>query len=144
MQPHSEMLRTIGLMVSSELSIPVSYLGIIHDNPASADAIMAGEARLVKRAERRQVAFGRAWHEVGRLSLLVRDGFFPDDYDTAVTTSWRDANTPTQAASADAAVKLIGAGVLPADSTITYDRIGLTPAEQRIVAADKVRATERN
>lgn len=142
--PYIDQVKGYAQLLSAEAGIPASYLGFTTENPASADAIMAGEARLVKRAERRQVAFGRAWHEVGRLALLVRDGSVPDDYDTAVTTSWRDANTPTQAASADAAVKLIGAGVLPADSTITYDRIGLTPAEQRIVAADKVRAAERD
>src|SRR5690349_25173097 len=38
---------------------------------------------------------------------------------------------------------LIGAGVLPTDSSVTYDRIGLTPAEQRQIAADKRRAAGR-
>jgi hypothetical protein len=94
----------------------------------------------VKRAERRQASFGRSWLEVGRLALLVRDGQVPDDYDTSVSTKWRDAATPTRAASADEATKLIASGVLPPDSTVTYDRVGLSPAEQRQVAADKRRA----
>ena len=31
--------------------------------------------------------------------------------------------------------------ILPPDSTVTYDRVGLTPAEQRQVMADKRRAS---
>lgn len=37
-------------------------------------------------------------------------------------------------------MKLIGAGVLTPDSTVTYDRIGLSATEQRILASDKRRA----
>jgi hypothetical protein len=97
----------------------------------------------VKRAERRQSAFGRAWHEVGRLALLVRDGGIPADYDSVVSERWRDAATPTRAAASDEAVKLIGAGVLPPDSTVTYDRVGLSPADQKKVDVDKRRAAGR-
>src|SRR6185437_12500510 len=108
--------------------------------PASADAIRAGEARLVKRAERRQASFGRAWREVGRLALLIRDGAIPEDYDTRVSVQWQDAATPTRAASADEAAKLVGSGILPADSEVTYNRIGLSLAEQAKVAVDRKRA----
>ena len=36
---------------------------------------------------------------------------------------------------------LIRAGVLPADSSVTWDRIGLTPLEQQQLAADRQRST---
>jgi hypothetical protein len=138
--PYIDQVKGYATLLAAEAGIPGSYLGFMTDNPASADAIRAGEARLVKRAERRQLSFGRAWHEVGRLALLIRDGALPDDYDTRVSERWRDAATPTRAASADEAAKLIGAGVLPADSTVTYDRVGLSPDEQAKVKADKARA----
>ena len=77
------------------------------------------------------------------MALLVRDGEVPETYDDSVTTKWRDAATPTRAASADEATKLIASGVLPADSSVTYDRVGLSPAEQRQVAADKRRTAGR-
>ena len=141
--PYIDQVKGYATLLAAEAGIPPAYLGFQTDNPASADAIRAGEARLVKRAERRQASFGRAWLEVGRLALLVRDGAVPDDYDTAVSTRWRDAATPTRAAAADEATKLIGSGVLPADSSVTYDRIGLTPAEQRQVTADKRRTAGR-
>ena len=141
--PYIDQVKGYATLLAAEAGIPPHYLGFQTDNPASADAIRAGEARLVKRAERRQASFGRAWLEVGRLALLVRDGEVPDAYDTSMATKWRDAATPTRAAAADEATKLIGSGVLPADSSVTYDRVGLSPAEQRQVEADKRRTAGR-
>jgi hypothetical protein len=141
--PYIDQVKGYATLLAAEAGIPPAYLGFQTDNPASADAIRAGEARLIKRAERRQVAFGRAWLEVGRLALLVRDGAVPDAFDASMTTKWRDAATPTRAAAADEATKLTGAGILPIDSSVTYDRVGLTPAEQRQVEADKRRAAGR-
>lgn len=138
--PYLDQVQGYAKRVASEAGIPTTYFGIETANPASADAIRAAESRLVKRAERRQASFGRSWLEVGRLALLVRDGSLPDSFDTSVSTKWRDAATPTRAASADEATKLIASGVLPPDSTVTYDRVGLSPAEQKQIAADKRRA----
>ena len=137
--PYLEQVKGLALLVAAEAAIPPSYLGFATDNPASGDAIQKSEARLVKRAERRQLGFGRGWHEVGRLALLVRDGQVPDDFDRSVTQEWRDASTPTNAADADAAVKLVAAGILPAGSPVTYNRIGLSPSDQRQLDADRRR-----
>lgn len=140
--PYLDQVKGYATYVAAEAGIPVTQFGFATDNPPSADAIRAQEARLVKRAERRQTTFGRAWLEVGRLALLVRDGEVPDTYNQ-VTAKWRDAATPTRAAAADEAAKLIGSGVLPTDSTVTYDRVGLSEAEQRQVESDKRRAAGR-
>lgn len=139
--PYLDQIKGYAQLLAAEAGIPAAYLGFQTDNPASADAIRAGEARLVKRAERRQSVFGRSWLEVARLALLVRDGRVPADFDARISARWRDASTPTRSAAADEAVKLVGAGVLPADSQITMDRIGLSPAEQRQVAADRRRSS---
>lgn len=140
--PYLDQVKGYATYVAAEAGIPVTQFGFATDQPPSADAIRAQEARLVKRAERRQTTFGRAWLEVGRLALLIRDGVVPDTY-SSVTAKWRDAATPTRAAAADEATKLIGSQVLPPDSSVTYDRVGLSPAEQRQVEADKRRAAGR-
>lgn len=140
--PYLEQVKGLAQLLAAEAAIPPSYLGFQTDNPASADAIQRSEARLVKRAERRQSGFGLSWLEVGRLALLVRDGSVPDGF-SLVSSKWRDAATPTRSAAADEAAKLVGAQILPADSQVTFDRIGLTPAEQRQVMADRRRDTGR-
>lgn len=137
--PYLEQVRGLSQLLAAEAAIPAPYLGFVTENPSSADAIRQAEARLIKRAERRQTVFGRALLEVAALCLLTRDGTLPDDF-RSVGVDWKDAATPTRSAAADEAVKLIGAGVLPADSKVTYDRIGLSPQEQKQVTSDKRRA----
>lgn len=127
--PYFEQIKALAQLLAAETAIPASYLGFQTDNPASADAIRQMEARLVKRAERRQKQFGRTWSEVARLALLVRDGFVSPEA-ANIRPIWRDASTPTRAAAADEVVKLIAAGVLPADSEIVQNRIGLSDSDK--------------
>ncbi len=134
--PYFDQIRAYAQLIAAETAIPASYLGFQTDNPASADAIRQMEARLVKRAERRQKQFGRTWSEVAKLALLVRDGSIPAEA-ADLRPIWRDASTPTRAAAADEAVKLIQAGVLLPDSEITYNRIGLSDSDKTVLKAEK-------
>jgi len=134
--PYFEQIRAYAQLVAAETAIPASYLGFQTDNPSSADAIRQMEARLVKRAERRQKQFGRTWVEVAKLALLVRDGVIPAEADQ-IRPVWRDASTPTRAASADEAIKLIQAGVLLPDSEVTYNRINLSANDKAVLTAEK-------
>lgn len=141
--PYLDQIKGYATYTAADAGIPVSRFGFATDNPPSADAIRAQESREVKRAERRQGSFGYGWMDVGANVLAVRDGRVPDDFRSRVSAKWRDAATPTRAASADEAAKLIGAGVLPADSSVTMDRVGLSPAEQRQLVADRRRSSGR-
>ncbi|MGY1896193.1 phage portal protein [Nocardia gipuzkoensis] len=138
--PYIEQLRVYSQFISSESGIPSPYLGFVTDNPPSADAIRQSEYRLVKRAERRQIAFAQAWREVAHLALLVRDKEIDPEFLRRIYVNWRDASTPTRSATADEALKLVTAGVLLPDSRVTYDRIGLSPADQARLEEEKRRA----
>lgn len=137
-EPFLAQVRTLAQLLAAECAIPASYLGFTTENPSSADAIRQAEARLIKRAERRQRQFGRAWTEVARLCLLIRDGAVPQEF-LRVRPKWRDAATPTRMAAAQEAAQLIGAGVLLPDSAVTYDRIGLSETEQARLTEEKRR-----
>lgn len=99
-------------VVSGLTGLPPHFLGYVGGEPISADAIRASEARLVKRAERRQRAFGGSWERVMRLAMQIRDGGVPNDA-ARLETIWRDPSTPTLAQTADAVVKLHAEGLLP-------------------------------
>lgn len=139
--PYIDQLRAYSQLLAAETGIPVPYLGFEPSNQSSADSIRQQEYRLVKRAERRQLSLGLAWREVAYLSMLLRDGSVDPAVFRQVSVDWRDASTPTRAAAADEAAKLIGAGVLPADSRVTLDRIGLSVQEQEELARDRQRST---
>ncbi|MCH9668951.1 MAG: phage portal protein [Actinomycetia bacterium] len=94
-------------------TLPAHYVGVFTDNPASADALRAAEASLTARAEARQATFGRAWEQVAKLMIAVRDGRDPHMIDD-IRVLWADAATRSVAQEADATVKLYAAGLLPA------------------------------
>ncbi|MUL47595.1 phage portal protein [Mycobacterium sp. CBMA293] len=139
--PYIEQVKLYSQLLAAESGMPAPYLGFVTDNPASADSIRQQEYRLVKRAERRQTSFGLAWREVAYLALLFRDGSVDPEVFRQVGAKWRDASTPTRAAAADEATKLIGAQILPPDSTVTYDRVGLSQQEQKQLERDRRRST---
>src|SRR5256886_10397287 len=107
-------INVLARLVAALTGLPPAFLGLATDQPPSADAIRASEARLVKRAERRQRAFGEAGARVMRLVLLVRDGEL-DPRTRKLETVWRDPSTPTFAQKADAVVKLHASGILPTE-----------------------------
>jgi len=129
-------------IMSSQFGLPPHMLGYTTDNPASADAIRSTEAKLVKRSERRIRRFGSAWQQAMRLALWVRDGE-PPDKARRIETVWRNPATPTVAAQADATVKLVQAGILPADSDVTLEMAGLTEGQRQRVTADRRRSAGR-
>jgi hypothetical protein len=129
-------------IMATQLGLPPHYLGYTTDNPASADAIRSTEAQLVKRAERKQTLFATPWGQVLRLALLIKTGTIPDRA-KRIETVWRNAATPTLAAQTDAATKLVQTGILPADSDVTLEMVGLTEAQRQRVAADRARSAAR-
>lgn len=106
-------VRVILGQIMAVSTLPAHYVGVFTDNPASADALRAAEASLTARAEARQATFGRAWEQVARLMVAVRDGRDPNRIDD-IRVHWADAATRSVAQEADAVVKLHQAGLLPA------------------------------
>ena len=141
--PYIDQIKAYSQLLAAESGIPAPYLGFVTDNPSSADSIRQQEYRLVKRAERRQVSFGLAWLEVARLVLMMRGTYDAEKF-RKVGVSWKDAATPTRAAAADEAVKLVGAEVLQPDSSITWDRIGLSAQEQQTRRSELSASTVRS
>lgn len=99
-----ESINALAALTGSLAGLPPDYLGLKTDNPPSAESRKAGEIRLVKRAERKQVPFGGAYERMQRLVRRFQSG----DWDPGLErleTVWRDASTPTVAQTVDAAVK---------------------------------------
>ncbi|QZT56729.1 phage portal protein [Mycolicibacterium austroafricanum] len=115
-------VRVILGQIMAVSTLPAHYVGVFTDNPASADALRAAEASLTARAEARQATFGRAWEQVARLMIAVRDGRDPQQIDVRV--QWADAATRSIAQEMDAVVKGFQSGLLPASYALK--RLGYT------------------
>ncbi len=100
-----ESINSFARLVASISGLPPDYLGLATDNPASAESRLAGEIRLIKRAERKHSPFGGAYERAGRLVKRFQEKDWDPKY-RLLETRWRDPSTPTVAQSADAAIKL--------------------------------------
>ena len=130
-----ETINQLAKLVASLGALPPHFLGFTTDNPASADAIRSSEARLVKRAERKQTAFGGSYEQAQRIVKRLQDGDWDPKY-RRLETIWRDASTPTVAQKADASVKLHTAGI--STKRQAREDIGYTDGQiRRMEAEDK-------
>ncbi|OKH65404.1 phage portal protein [Mycolicibacterium mageritense] len=132
-------VRVILGQIMAVSTLPAHYVGVFTDNPASADALRAAEASLTARAEARQATFGRAWEQVAKLVIAVRDGSDPNQIDD-VRVQWADAATRSVAQEADAVVKLYQAGLLPQSYALA--KLGYSDDEiSKILAQPPITAT---
>lgn len=92
-------------------------------NPPSADALVAGEAGLVKKCEQRQRAFGRPWRRVADLALKIAAAGVAGARDEIL---WGDAAVRSPSQVADAATKFKTLGV-PDEALWVY--VGATPQQ---------------
>lgn len=99
-----ESINALARLVASLSGLPPDYLGLSTDNPPSAESRLAGEIRLIKRAERKHTPIGGTYERVGRLVKRFQEGDWDPKY-RMLETRWRDPSTPTVAQTADAAIK---------------------------------------
>jgi len=124
-------------LVASVTGLPLRFFGQNTANPPSEGAIIADETRLIKRAERRHRAWGGAWEEVARLIKVIKDGTVPENW-VELESIWRNPATPTKAQEADAAVKMVQAGILPIEAA--WEEMGYS--QTRITQLRKMREAD--
>jgi hypothetical protein len=130
MQPHSDMLKTIALMVSSETDIPVNDLGITMDNPASAEAMAMAERRLSRAADRQNRLFGRALNDAMGMALRFQ-GVDDEQAISSVNALWAPTKETSDAAKADWYTKAAGVNPTFGSSDVGLRRLGLDETEIR-------------
>ena len=124
MQPHSDMLRTVALMVSSETDIPVNDLGITMDNPASAEAMAEAERKLSRTADRQNKRFGESIKSILAMALAAQGA---DEADIRqLRPIWAPTKEASDAARADWYQKVASTNPAFADSDVGLSRAGLT------------------
>lgn len=118
------MVNMYSRLASGITSLPIEYFGLNTQNAPSAEGQRAGETRLIKKAERKQLSFGNSWESVMRLVIRFRTGEWSQDA-RRMETLWRDAGTPTQGMVTDAIVKEYQAGLT--DWETAQEDLGRSP-----------------
>jgi hypothetical protein len=145
--PYIDQVRFYSQEFGREIGVPANYLGFITENPASADAIRAGEQRLTARTKRRMRGMTKPWREVARNIVMVRDGeaTMQAALDTLrkITPNWADPSVTTPTAAVDEAIKLTAGDnpIVPATSRVLLERIGMS--KQQILRIEEDRRKDR-
>ncbi len=145
MQPHVDMVRSDAALFAGETNIPVSALGIIHENPASDAAMQSAYMALYSEAERAWEPFGAGWVDAMQMAVTIRDGGLPDEL-LGLRAKWARVDTPTMAARGDFIAKQIAAFPWMAESDVALEESGydqttvdrLRADRQRMQAADRL------
>lgn len=93
--------------------LPTRYFGQNTANPPSAEGIKADEARLVKRADRKNRADGDELGRMMAIAIRIESGEWPDaGGGSRIRVDFHDPGTPTVSARVDQVNKLTGGAVV--------------------------------
>lgn len=141
MTPHSDMMRTVATAFSAETGLPPSALGVVHDNPSSAEAIRAAyHEMLIDVSYQNKYVLPGAIREVAALCLMVRDNtsVLPDGF-WGLDVTFKDPEFRSLSAEADAVQKLAASMDQMANYKVLLERI-FSHGEVERIQADKRRA----
>jgi hypothetical protein len=143
MQPHLDMIRSDAALFAGETNIPVSALGIIHENPASDAAMQSAYMALYSEAERSWEPFGAGWVEAMQMAVTIRDGGLPAEL-LGLRAKWARVDTPTMAARGDFVAKQIAAFPWMAESDVALEESGYDQTTVDRLRTDRRRASAGN
>lgn len=146
MQPHIDYMRSLAARFSGETNVPLSELGVVTDNPSSAEAIYAAKEALVIDAQNLNADNGEALRDVALMALAVERG---TDFATvageglAVQAKFRNPAMPSVVSQSDAMVKMIS--VLPwlAESDVALEELGFSDDQIQRLRSDRRRASAK-
>lgn len=140
-QPFTEQMRALATELSGVSSLPVSSLGVIQDNPSSAEALYAAKEELVIKAKNAQRVFDAALTRVYAHAVMMRDGL--DEMTSelrSLATRWGDPAHPSIVSQSDAIVKQISAMPWLAQSSVVLEELGYSGSQIARLMSDKRRA----
>lgn len=138
MQPLNDHYRTIATQFSGATGVPVSSLGIVTDNPPSAEALYADDRRIVNTARRQNRFMGSALARVGQRIVKLRGAETPDLDDLDV--AWANPAFTSPNTASDALQKLSLVFPWLSESEVALEYAGFSQAEITRLLSDKRRS----
>lgn len=140
-QPFTEQMRALATELSGVSSLPVSSLGVIQDNPSSAEALYAAKEELVIKAKNAQRVFDAALTRVYAHAVMMRDSLDEMTPELrSLATRWGDPAHPSIVSQSDAIVKQISALPWLAESPVVLEELGYSGSQIARLMSDKRRA----
>ncbi|MFK5257114.1 hypothetical protein [Propionibacterium freudenreichii] len=136
-------LQHLAARFAGATGLPVSSLGIVSDNPSSAQAISQARDDLVTEAQSMNRVNNIALTNVARMALAIRDGITLDalpDQARGLRAKFRNPAMPSVVSQSDAMVKQISAIPWLANTRVALEELGYNEEQVTRLLADKRRA----
>lgn len=146
MQPHIDYMRSLAARFSGETNVPLSELGVVSDNPSSAEAIYAAKEALVVEAQNLNADNGSALVNVALMALaILEDTTFGEQAarGLAIQPKFRNPAMPSVVTQADAMLKDVQAVPWLAESDVLLEELGFSDDQIQRLRSDRDRATSR-
>lgn len=141
MQPLLEQYRLYASQFAGETGLPISALGIVQDNPPSAESLYAAEKELIVKARAATRVLGASLRNVARKVVMLRDGVdAPTSEILSIQANWLNPAFTSPVTSADALSKLSSVFPWLGESEVALEYAGFTAPEISRLLADKRRA----
>jgi len=126
MQPHVDYMRNLAARFSGETNVPISTLGVIHDQPASAEAIYAANEPLIIECQDFDDGARESLRTLALMAMAEETGAALDEVDADFTVNFKNPAMPSIVSQTDAMIKI--ASVVPgfAGTDTFWEQIGFT------------------
>ena len=141
MQQTVDYFRTLAARFSGETNVPISTLGVIHDQPASAEAIYAANEPLIIECEDLNDNSRSTLSNLAQLAVAAENGVSFDSLDVDIVANFRNPAMPSIVSQTDAMVKI--ASMVPgfAGTDVFFEQIGF-PEDIRKKALNEIERAE--
>jgi hypothetical protein len=144
MQPHIEYMRALAAKFAGETNIPVAYLGIIHDNPASAEAMYAASEELIIEAQDLNATLERPLRTIGLLALAItqkKSLSALGDTERTLMPKFMNPGRPSIVSQSDAMVKQASVASWLAETDVFLEELGYTEEQIARLLSEKRKAS---
>ena len=139
-QPFIDELMALAKQFSGETGVPLNSLGIVQDNPASAEAIQAAREDICLVAERDMESDKPTLRRVCRAALAVESNTTSDKVDADVLVRFEQPLLNSMSARADWATKVSSVRPGFGDTDVAARMMGIDEADLPSIKSDEARA----
>lgn len=139
MQPHTEYMRSLAARFAGETNVPISQLGVIHDNPASAEAIYAANEPLIIEAEDLNDGNREALQNIAVMAVSAAlntpiSELTPEQSD--ISAIFKNPAMPSIVSQADAMIKIASAVPEFAETSVFWEELGFAEDTRRRIMSE--------
>lgn len=144
MQPHIDVMRNLAAQFAGATCVPISELGVIHDNPSSAEAIYAAKESLVVEVDTSlNAANAESLRNIALMALAIEKNVpmaMLTDEETDFDVKFKNPAMPSIVSQADAMTKVSAAAPWIAETEVFLEEVGFDEGQRRRLMDGKKRA----